>query len=223
MHEGRFLPFPFIISHQQDVQLQPQDQPIAEEELGPHQLQSSSPGTPCEAEIQTDVQLLPGRSNRLSLGGLPSLTSLSPGGMLFRGSAPSSSAAACVRGSGGGTPWDECNPEVDSGAIEGRGMFGDNGVNVQHEADVETGSTGGALGHQLGHGVLTSPFGAALAAGPVSAAVSGAHRKHRSDKQKKAPLVSTHWLKIDLMGRDTIICVDKHKVGSVGRAYEGLL
>ncbi|GLC37511.1 hypothetical protein PLESTB_001755400 [Pleodorina starrii] len=205
-----------------DVQLQPQDQPIAEEEPEPLPLQRISPSPPRAVEVEVDAQLAPTRSLRVSIGGLPSITPLSPGSLLRRGSTAagvmSGAGAGGGGGSGGGAPCDECKPGEAAAAADGAkgGEVGlEVGAGAGGAADVEEGGAG-MVPRQLSAGGAVSPFTAA-AAGVAGAPMGGRaekHRseKHRSEKQKKAPLVSTHWLKIDLMGRDTIIRVDKHKL-----------
>ncbi|GIL90883.1 hypothetical protein Vretimale_17151 [Volvox reticuliferus] len=194
-----------------DVQLQPQDQPIAEEEPEPQplqlQLQRSPPSSPRPMEIEAETHT---RSTRLSLAGVASTAPLSPGLLMRRGS-----SIVAGRGSGGGAPCDDYVPTaagMEAGSYEACGTaVAPPGGDVDLEAG--GGGTNGSAqgGLHLSTGGVVSPFASAVVV-QDSVTGNGPHRKHRSEKQKKVPLVSTHWLKIDFMGRDTIICVDKHKL-----------
>ncbi|GIL57731.1 hypothetical protein Vafri_12881 [Volvox africanus] len=194
-----------------DVQLQPQDQPIAEEEPEPQQLQlqlqRSPPNSPRPVEIEAETHT---RSVRLSLGGVPSMAPLSPGMLMRRGS-----SAVAGGGSVGGAPCDDYIPTAAGIEAGGYEVCGTGGAPPEGDVDLEAGGVGtngsAQVGLHLSTGGMVSPF-AAAAVVQDSVTGNGPHRKHRSERPKKVPLVSTHWLKIDFMGRDTIIRVDKHKL-----------
>ncbi|EFJ48432.1 Mg2+ transporter protein [Volvox carteri f. nagariensis] len=122
-------------------------------------------------------------------------------------------------GSGGGAPIDDYSPAA--ATAHGGGEACEHGraePPCDGDLDLEKGAAGsnnGLLRRQVSGGSGGGRDGSPFAAAAVGAAVAsghGTHRKPRGEKQKKAPLVSTYWLKIDFMGRDTMIRVDKHKL-----------